>query len=411
MDKGLPHHRRQSRLVHPGVDDLDAPLGLDRPAAPARRLPWKGLAAALALAVAAGAGAYVWQSPDPFPGGRAVAVARIETVTPEPAAPVESVPAGTSRRAQAGANEIEAESGVQVYRPGGAAPPGALIIKVPEALRVRLNPAPDPRLVERSPKGDLPKIGADGTRPSEVYGRPLVTPASLRAGAPRIALVVGGLGLNPVLTADAIDKLPPDVTLGFAASGSQLARDAARAREEGHEILLQVPMEPLTSGGDMPGMLRVSETPAANIDRLRTAMARFPGYVGVTNYLGQRFTAEMGAFAPVLREIAGRGLIFMDEGSSPRSLTAAIAKGAQIPALRADVALDVARPGGIEAGLSELEALARKQGFAIGSATALPPMLDALQRWSAGLEGRGIALVPLTALVQRGSIAARQDAP
>ncbi len=165
------------------------------------------------------------------------------------------------------------------------------------------------------------------------------------------------------------------------------------------------------ASGDVPGMLRTSDTPAANIERLRSAMARFPGYVGVSNYLGQKFTAEMDAFGPVLREIAGRGLIFLDEGSSPRSLTGTIAQSAQIPALRADVALDVDRSGGIEAGLAQLEALARKQGYAVGSATALPRTLDALQRWSAGLEGRGIALVPLTALVQRGSVAARRSDP
>ena len=51
-------------------------------------------------------------------------------------------------------------------------------------------------------------------------------------------------------------------------------------------------------------------------------MARFTGYIGVTNYLGGKFSADTRAFSPVLAEIATRGLVYLDDGSSPRSLAA-----------------------------------------------------------------------------------------
>ena len=49
--------------------------------------------------------------------------------------------------------------------------------------------------------------------------------------------------------------------------------------------------------------------------------------------MGARFTASEQAFAPILRETAKRGLIFVDDGANPRSVAARIA-GAQQSAVR-----------------------------------------------------------------------------
>ena len=112
--------------------------------------------------------------------------------------------------------------------------------------------------------------------------------------APRIALIVGGLGVSASATADAIAKLPGAVTLGFVPYGTDVAALAARARDGGHEILLQVPMEPFDYPDNDPGpqTLLTSLTPQQNIDRLYWLMSRFQGYVGLTNTMGARFTAS-----------------------------------------------------------------------------------------------------------------------
>ena len=51
--------------------------------------------------------------------------------------------------------------------------------------------------------------------------------------------------------------------------------------------------------------------------------------------------------------------------------------------------------------MTRLETIARARGAAIGVATALPSSLDRIARWSAGLEARGIELVPVSALTAR----------
>ena len=257
---------------------------------------------------------------------------------------------------------------------------------------MQLAPAPDTRLVEKGRHGPLPRIGVDGSQPSEIYARPSVTAANVKAGAPRIAIVVGGMGLNAAATSSAIDLLPGEITLGFAPYGADLDKQVARAREAGHEILLQAPMEPLEKA-DIPGpnTLLSGVDSSQNIDALRWLMSRMTGYVGVGNFLGSRFMAREADLAPVLREIATRGLLFMDDGTAMQSA-------------RADVALD-ANPGreAVELALGRLEAVARAKGFAIGYAAGLAGSIEPIARFAQGLEKRGVALAPLSALAGRSA--------
>src|SRR5262249_37652362 len=137
-------------------------------------------------------------------------------------------------------------------------------------------------------------------------------------------------------------KLPGAVTLAFAPYGADLERWVSRARGEGHEILLQVPMEPFDYPDNDPGpqTLLTSLATDQNIDRLQWLMSRFQGYVGITNYMGARFTASDAALTPVVREAGKRGLIYMDDGSSARSLAAQLAGSNNVPFAKTDVVLD-----------------------------------------------------------------------
>ncbi len=192
-----------------------------------------------------------------------------------------------------------------------------------------------------TPHGPVPRIAADGTRPADAFARP-VQPLPGKPDAPRIALIIGGLGVSDTATADAIAKLPEAVTLGFVPYGAEVAALATRARTAGHEILLQVPMEPFDYPDNDPGpqTLLTTLTPQQNIDRLYTVMGKIQGYVGMTNTMGARFTASEESFSPILRETAKRGLIFVDDGSNPRSAAGRIAGANNLPFVHADVVLD-----------------------------------------------------------------------
>lgn len=333
-------------------------------------------------------------------GGEPVAYAAIE----KRAAPVSSLPpsadaALSAARGPASAAQLENSAGVTVVRAGEDAP-GAIVITVPdEAGAIKLTPAPDNRLVERSRYGLLPKLGPDGATPAKIYARPLGPEPSVKP-AGRIALLVGGLGISQTGTADAIAKLPGPVSLAFAPYGTELERTVQRARGEGHEVFLQLPMEPFDYPDNDPGPHTLLTGPKAsdNIDKLHWSLGRFTGYVGIVNFLGGRLTSDENALSPLLRELAGRGLMVVDDGSSPRSLLASSATRAQIPAIKIDRVIDgVTRPDAIDKELAALEALARDQGVVVAAASALPVSIERINRWAQSLEAKKIALVPVSA--------------
>jgi polysaccharide deacetylase 2 family uncharacterized protein YibQ len=258
----------------------------------------------------------------------------------------------------------------------------------------------DQKFLEMSAQGAIPKIAADGIRPADAFAQP-VKALPGKPDAPRIAIIVSGLGVSDSATADAIAKLPGAVTLGFMPYGSDVAALAGRARARGHEVLLQVPMEPFDYPDNDPGpqTLLTSLTPQQNIDRLYWLMSRFQGYVGIVGAMGGRFTASEPSFSPVLREAAKRGLIFVDDGANPRSLAGRIAGANTLPFAKADVTIDgVPTAGEIDHALGRLEMAARERSIAVGISSGLPVSIDHIAKWAKTLADHGIQLVPITAV-------------
>jgi polysaccharide deacetylase 2 family uncharacterized protein YibQ len=385
-------------------DELNRPLG----GRSARRpFPVRLLAtSAVALLLIGGAG-FLYLHGDPL-GGEPHAIALITHPAPpapavapattvQPASGIDTQPTGAIAKPPSSAVTIEQESGVKVVRGGDAAPPAAEIINVPKLLAQRLAPAPDSRLVELGRYGPLPRIGKNGARPADVYARPF-TPAG---NVPRIALVVGGVGLSDSATAQAIESLPGQVTLAFAPYGSDLQGKVSQARNGGHEVILQLPMEPLDPNLK-PGshMLSSTATAAENADDLHWLLSRFTGYTGVANFLGGRLTTSPSALQPILREIGTRGLFYLDDGSAPQSIALSLAKDTSLPAAGVDVILDASSAANnIDARWAKLEAIARSKGVAIGMVSDLPPSLENLARFAQTATAHGFVLVPLSAAI------------
>ncbi|MDB5592291.1 MAG: divergent polysaccharide deacetylase family protein [Enterovirga sp.] len=390
------------------ADELTAPLGLEPRPEPRS---W-ALARSAAVTGAVCCGALIGASfvvtalyGDPLGGRPSV---RVAILAPNPAeakapavaaAPERGAPSRDPVRRDAGT--VEAESGVSVVRPDGTSAPGSIVVRVPDDAG-STPPAADPRLIEKTRTGSLPRLGPGGLRPLDVYARP---EGELPGGARptgRIAIVVGGLGIGVSATEDAVARLPAPVTLAFAPYGQDLVRLVGRARQDGHEVMLQVPMEPFDYPDSDPGphTLLAAAKPADTLDHLHWSMARFTGYVGVMNYMGAKLTSDERALGPILRELGGRGLGFLDDGSSSRSVVTALA--GQTPAARADLVLDaVPRADLIDKALARLEAIAASGRIAVATASALPVTVDRIARWSEGLSARGILLVPASAALSR----------
>jgi polysaccharide deacetylase 2 family uncharacterized protein YibQ len=273
-----------------------------------------------------------------------------------------------------------------------------IVVRDPSSIGQNLRVAhlPDKALIEESGIGPLPVRAADGRRPFDVYARPW----SGARGA-RVAIVVGGLGVSQTGTQYAIEKLPPEVTLGFASQGNSLGRWMQAARQKGHELVMQVPLEPFDYPNVNPGRdtLTLDAGPDENGDRLHVALSRITNYAGVMNYMGARFTADPAAMAPLMSELGERGLMYLDDGSSARSLAPELAPKSGVPlALGDGVIDDVRERGSILKKLDELERIARAKGFALGTASAFDVTVDTVAGWVQEARKRGIEIVPVSAV-------------
>jgi polysaccharide deacetylase 2 family uncharacterized protein YibQ len=238
----------------------------------------------------------------------------------------------------------------------------------------------------------LPIIAANGQTAAQAYARPFTA-----TGRPKVSVVIGGLGLNPQTTRAAIETLPPEITLSFApyAEGLQGWIDLARAN--GHEVLLETPMEPADYPANDPGpyTLIAANRPEDTVRKLEWLMSRATGYFGLSNYLGARFVESDAAMNTFNAALKARGLAFVDDGLAAR-------KGGPIPRASADRVIDdELSAAAIDAQLRALETGASARGQSLGSGFAYPVTINQVRAWANGLSGRGIQLAPASALARR----------
>ena len=261
-----------------------------------------------------------------------------------------------------------------------------------------LRPAPIPGLDEEGSFGRIPRIADDGTTPFDAYKRPF----DVVEGQPYVGIIMTGIGLNSARTQAAIEDLPLNISLALSPYSNNLPEVAADARAMGHEVFLQLPMEPIDFPLSDPGprALLTSLPEGENLVRLEWLLARFPGYAGVVSYLGSKFGSLDSAIRPVIEFIDRTGLMYIEGTSSGSiSLGAQLASNTDSPNAVGNIMIDeIPSRRQIDARLNDLVEQAKSNGVAIGIAQSYPVTIQRLRNWSARLARQGVQLVPVSAL-------------
>jgi polysaccharide deacetylase 2 family uncharacterized protein YibQ len=217
--------------------------------------------------------------------------------------------------------------------------------------------------------------------------------------APSIAIVIDDLGADAGHTREAI-ALPRAVALSFLpypADTPRLVREAARA---GHEILVHVPMEAVGAHDPGPFALTTGLRPDEIVRRLDWALSRVPGFVGINNHEGSRFTADRANMALVMEHLAGHGAFFFDSRTTPDSQVLPVARAFGVASASRDIFLDdVGTIDAVDAQLRALETRAREQGTAIAIGHPHEITLDAVAYWTA--HRSGFELITLSEAIRR----------
>lgn len=276
-------------------------------------------------------------------------------------------------------------------------------------------PAAEPPMPDAPPTSDVmlatdaldgtPQLAAivPGRRPSAELRQPewlrLAARPPVEDGRPKIAIVIDDLGNSPASVV-ALNRLPVPLTLAFLPYAEGVAAQAASARAAGHELLIHMPMEPMSTDWPGPDALVVAISEEEFQERLQRNFASFKDYVGINNHMGSRLTADHERLAMVMRELRARDLLFLDSKTTPASRVVPEARAIGVPFAQRDVFLDnTPEPGYVMTQLVALEQVARRQGFAIAIGHPYPATIQALEAWLPRLAERGFSLVPVSTIV------------
>jgi polysaccharide deacetylase 2 family uncharacterized protein YibQ len=196
------------------------------------------------------------------------------------------------------------------------------------------------------------------------------------------------------MTKQAIEQLPPQVTLSFVpyANGLQGWIDLARA--SGHEVMIEAPMQPTNYPDNDPGPQTLMANARADdlTSHLNWVLSRATGYFALSNYQGGAFFKDRAGVSVFMNTLKQRGVDFIDDGQA-RNLSGAWGRAS------ADRIIDNQLNGAaIAAQLNGLEATAKSRGQALGTGFAYPVTLAAAIQWTQGLNARGLQLAPASAL-------------
>jgi polysaccharide deacetylase 2 family uncharacterized protein YibQ len=294
--------------------------------------------------------------------------------------------------------------------------PRGIVAAAPRPPNTAIPPPDDDLLAARDPDGAsrLPRIASNGRMAMQAYAAGW-DPSDARK---KIAVLVADIGLSAQTSGDAADRLPAAMSFAISPYAVQNQTLLDRIRAAGHEMLVSLPMEPAGFGVSDPGprALLTSGSADSNAIHLTWALTRFPGYVGVTGALGplrgERFaaSAQMG---DILASIARAGLLYIDPRigitkADPAAETTLVQRNV-------DLVLDsnAADSREIDRRLAQLEAIARRDGAALGLAGgATPIMIERLVTWAARLTTSDLVLVPVSAItLPRRSDGSRPSSP
>ena len=227
--------------------------------------------------------------------------------------------------------------------------------------------------------------------------RPLA-PGDRRA-APLVAIVIDDMGYSPAALGR-LARLPGPLTLAFLPYADATGPMLQAAKRGDFELMLHLPMQPLGDADPGPEALLVGLEPDELRRRVRWAISRVPGAVGVNNHMGSRFTADAGGLEVVMAELRRHGLYFLDSRTNAQSLAERVARASGLPASRRNVFIDHdPEPRAVARQLALVERVARLHGNVVAIGHPYPTTLAALEAWLPSLEQRGFRLARVSEVI------------
>jgi polysaccharide deacetylase 2 family uncharacterized protein YibQ len=250
-----------------------------------------------------------------------------------------------------------------------------------------------------SPSHNPIQLAQESTHLNNPYHLYAGQPITHTTGKIKVAFIFSNLGRNDALLDKILEKTPAGVTMAYLPNSSALKTKISTAREKGHEVLINIPMESndYTHTDMDPHTLFTGLPPQQNIQRLHWAMAQGHEYVGLINLAGSLFLSSRKDLAPVLQEMRKHGLLFMESDECFGSQAEESSKSIQLPHIKSHFVLNESlTPAELHANLIRAEQMAQESGLIIIVAHASPLNTPILLTWIRNAQEQNYAFLPLS---------------
>jgi len=221
---------------------------------------------------------------------------------------------------------------------------------------------------------------------------------SLQVSAAKLAIVIDDFGYR-AKEDNQILALSPAVTIAILPSSPHGREVAEKAYQQGRDILIHMPMKPLSKQPLEKDTLAPSMS-AAEIDRIiKNAIARVPHAKGMNNHMGSEMTSSLPGMRNVMQSLSQSNLFFLDSVTIGNTQAGNAAKEFGVPTLRRNIFIDNHQSEEeTRTQLNKAVAYARKHGSAVAIGHPHPSTVRALQKYLPQLPA-DIELVAVSTLV------------
>ncbi|MEQ5756536.1 MULTISPECIES: divergent polysaccharide deacetylase family protein [unclassified Providencia] len=220
----------------------------------------------------------------------------------------------------------------------------------------------------------------------------------LPVSAAKLAIVIDDFGYR-VKEDNQILALSPAVTIAILPSSPHGREVAEKAHQQGRDILIHMPMKPLSKQPLEKDTLAPSMS-AEEIDRIiKNAITRVPYAKGMNNHMGSEMTSSLPGMQNVMRSLSKSNLFFLDSVTIGNTQVGNAAKEYGVPTLRRHIFIDNHQSEEeTRTQLNKAVAYARKHGSAVAIGHPHPSTVRALQKYLAQLPA-DVEIVAVSALL------------
>lgn len=216
-----------------------------------------------------------------------------------------------------------------------------------------------------------------------------------------MAIIIDDFGYSqePIAAFAAIDRPLTFAVLPYRPHSNEAA---ARGVSSGHQVILHLPLEPLTASAQSEQTTIVTGMSDAEIRETATkAIQSVPGIIGFNNHQGSRATADQRVMRQVLSVAKANNLFFVDSRTNSQSVGVAVARQLGVRTAANDLFIDNENEvSAIKRQLRTARDMALRDGSVIVIGHARLTTAAAVREMIPEIEASGLRLVFVSEMVR-----------